>query len=292
MHRGLLPQKETLLSIQQRLPLGQPPRVRHPLIPFPFFDSSASDFLLFFPIRMKDAVVPEVGDQNVSECKKIVKRCSSGCRPLSMTRVETEVFILCYDSEHHTIHFIPRYFFQTLTYMNGKTEFGVYVNRHGIPLLDRGITEWECQADRASFRFPYVLLFSSAFIEIRNLLTGQLTQIIRPDAAIGVSDVNGTGGGGDPGEGPRTLRCLWEGRGGAQTLNNCDPDFDGGSGPSAVELPTVLGAVDLALPNDEWGAQSSSVVTQQCVFTLFAPVPPPYSPVEEPAVPYDAGSII
>lgn len=49
--------------------------------------------------RMASADVPQAGDQNVSECKKLIKRCSSG-RPLSMTRVETEVFILCYDSEH------------------------------------------------------------------------------------------------------------------------------------------------------------------------------------------------
>lgn len=51
--------------------------------------------------------VPEVGDKNVPECKKVVKRCSSSGRPISMARVETEVFILCYDSELNSVHTPP-----------------------------------------------------------------------------------------------------------------------------------------------------------------------------------------
>jgi len=198
----------------------------------------------------------QAGDQDVSECKKVIKRCSSG-RPLSMSRVETEVFILCYD------------------------KFGVYVDRHGVPLLDRGIVEWEGQAERASFRFPYVLLFCSAFVEVRNLVTGHLTQIIRADA---------TG----HGDGGRAIRCLWDGRGGAR---NFDYDYDSGGGDSSngedggSDLPTVLAVTDLP-KTSEWGAQSSSVMTQQCVFTLFSPVPPPYSLVGEPVIPYDTESLI
>lgn len=174
------------------------------------------------------------------------------------------------------------------------------MDRYGTPLLDRGIVEWEGQADRASFRFPYVLLFSSDFVEVRHLVTGHLIQIVRPNAA---ADGGGSGGGG-----PQTsLRCLWDGRGGARNFDYDSQDFSGSGyhhttntgmpdgGGSSVEVPTVLGAVDLAFPvaSDEWGAQSNSaIVTQQCVFTLFAPVPPPYSLLEEPDVPYDANSII
>ena len=184
-------------------------------------------------------------------------------------------------------------------------EFGVYVDRYGVPILDREIVEWEGQACRASFRFPYVLLFSPAFVEIRHLIAGHLIQIIRADDAIG--NYIG-GGGGGCGGGP--VRCLWDGRGGDRN-SGYDPEFgyvgggDYGSGSGdglngnsdGSELPTVLGVVDLPIPTtaNEWGAQStsSSVVTQQCVFTLFSPVPPPYSPlVEEPTIPYDANSII
>ena len=228
--------------------------------------------------------VPHPGDQNVSECKKVIKRCSTG-RPLSMTRVETEVFILCYDSEcdhpppSHARARVPVLSPPLSIRMRmNELEFGLYVDRHGAPLLNRGIIEWEGQADRASFRFPHVFLFSSAFVEVRNLITGHLTQIIRPD---------GRGGGGG---GPQ-IRCLWDGRGGGRNLEH-DMDFGGGGGgPSPESPPTVLGVADLSMTN-EWGAQSSSVMAQQCIFTLFSPIPPPYSLVEEPVIPYDADSII
>ena len=224
--------------------------------------------------------VPHPGDQNVSECKKVIKRCSAG-RPLSMTRVETEVFILCYDSEcdhprHARVPPLPPPSLSLSTRMRmNEVEFGLYVDRHGVPLLNRGIIEWEGQADRASFRFPHVFLFSSAFVEVRNLITGHLTQIIRPDG-------NGSGGG------PQ-IRCLWDGRGGGRNLEH-DMDF-GGGGPSPESPPTVLGVANLSTTN-EWGAQSNSVMAQQCIFTLFSPIPPPYSLVEEPVIPYDANSII
>jgi hypothetical protein len=189
-----------------------------------------------------------------------------------MARVGTEIFILCYDSE---CTYIPQFSFLlplSLIYTishnrkkknNKKTEFGVYVDRRGVPLLDRAIVEWEGQADRASFRFPYVLLFCSAFVEVRHLITGHLTQIIRPEAGGG-GELAVEGGGG-----PQTTpKCLWDGRGGARTFDHDFHDFAGSGdhyatgtgGGSSVELPTVLGAVDLAFPvtSDEWGAQSSS----------------------------------
>jgi len=146
-------------------------------------------------------------------------------------------------------------------------EFGVYVNRFGVPLLDRGIVEWECQAERVSYRYPYVLLFCSAFVEIRNLITGRLVQIFRPDAATRLGDI-----GGDE-DAPQTLRCLWDGRSGTRNFDY-DPELgegEDGRGYSS-ELPAMLGAVDLAMPS------RSSITTQQCVFALSAPIPPPRSP--------------
>ena len=180
--------------------------------------------------------------------------------------------------------------------MNAISEFGLYVDRSGVPLPDREIVEWEGQADRVSFRFPYVLLFCSAFVEIRNLITGHLIQIVRAEPTVGNE---GSGGGGPP------MKCLWDGRDGSRT-SDYDPEFGHisvdyssrpGGGSVGSDLPTVLGVVNLPIPTttDEWGAQSSSssVLTQQCVFTLFSPVPPPYSPlVEEPTIPYGADSII
>ena len=79
----------------QRLQLGQISGVRYLCTPPPSTANSTR-----FPFISKSSVdIPKAGDQNVSECKKVIKRCSSG-RPLWLTRVETEVFILCYDSKH------------------------------------------------------------------------------------------------------------------------------------------------------------------------------------------------
>lgn len=114
-----------------------------------------------------------------------------------------------------------------------------------------------------------------------------------------MGNYSGSGGGCSGG----AIRCLWDGRGGGRD-SGYDPEFglvpdgDYAHGNSdGSEIPTVLGVVDLPIPTtvNEWGAQSSSssVVTQRCVFTLFSPVPPPYSAlVEEPTIPYDVNSII
>ena len=148
-----------------------------------------------------------------------------------------------------------------------------------MPLVDRGMIEWEGQAEQVSFRFPYVLLFCSAFVEVRNLITGHLTQIIRADAAR-----HRSGG---------AIRCLWDGKDGAWNLDY-NLDFGGGycnGEDGSSDLPTVLGVADFSMIS-EWGAQSSSAMKQQCIFTLFMPVPPPYSLVGEPAIPYDTESLI
>ncbi|KAJ7126680.1 hypothetical protein C8R44DRAFT_561926, partial [Mycena epipterygia] len=50
--------------------------------------------------------------------------------------------------------------------------------------------EWEGNAERATLHSPYILLFDAQSIEIRNIQTGHLAQII-------------------PGT---DIRCLWDGR--------------------------------------------------------------------------------
>jgi RHO1 GDP-GTP exchange protein 1/2 len=51
--------------------------------------------------------------------------------------------------------------------------------------------EWEGTAERVAFHPPHILLFDSRFIEVRNVETGRLAQII-------------------PG---KEIRCIWDGRG-------------------------------------------------------------------------------
>jgi hypothetical protein len=72
-----------------------------------------------------------------------------------------------------------------------RAEFGLYVDRHGNPPESRtvAVVEWEGTAERAAHHPPYVLLFDSRFIEVRNAETGRLAQIILGDQ----------------------IRCIWDG---------------------------------------------------------------------------------
>ncbi|KAG6829149.1 hypothetical protein H0H92_005554 [Tricholoma furcatifolium] len=96
----------------------------------------------------------------------LAKRCEAA-RPMGMFRSKDNEFLLCYD------------------------EFGLYVNKHGEPSRQGGTVEWEGTAERVALHAPYVMIFDSRFIEIRDVLTGRLVQII-------------------PGN---DVRCIWDGRG-------------------------------------------------------------------------------
>ena len=89
--------------------------------------------------------------------------------------------------------------------------------------------EWEGVAERASYLHPFVLLFSSGFLEIRHAASGQLEQVIRGDS----------------------MRCIWEGD------NHLAEDPD-------VAMPSedlsVLGISNTAAGLDE--------LAVQCIFTL------------------------
>ncbi|KAF7371013.1 hypothetical protein MSAN_00735500 [Mycena sanguinolenta] len=77
------------------------------------------------------------------------KRCDA-CRPIGMFRTNEDRFLLCYN------------------------EFGVYVDRHGKPRRNGTTIEWEGNAEKVALHQPYILLFDSRFIEIRNIETGRL----------------------------------------------------------------------------------------------------------------------
>ena len=58
------------------------------------------------------------------------------------------------------------------------SEFGLYVDKHGVPSRNTGPIEWEGQATRVALHAPYILLFDKRFIEIRNIDTCRLSQIL------------------------------------------------------------------------------------------------------------------
>ncbi|TDL16579.1 hypothetical protein BD410DRAFT_822834 [Rickenella mellea] len=57
-------------------------------------------------------------------------------------------------------------------------EFGCYVSRHGVPTRQFSFIRWETKASSFAHRSDNILLFNSEFVEIRNVQTGRLVQVI------------------------------------------------------------------------------------------------------------------
>lgn len=55
---------------------------------------------------------------------------------------------------------------------------GCYVTKRGIPSRSSGYIRWETQACGFAHRGNHILLVSSQFIEVRNINTGQIAQVI------------------------------------------------------------------------------------------------------------------
>ncbi|KAG8980920.1 hypothetical protein FRB94_010320 [Tulasnella sp. JGI-2019a] len=87
-------------------------------------------------------------------------------RPMGVYRASSKEYILCFDS------------------------FGVYVDPQGGLSRASAIVEWEGTAERVAFQHPYIVIFNTRFIEVRDIRKGRLLQIL--------SGVD--------------IRCIWDGR--------------------------------------------------------------------------------
>jgi len=59
-----------------------------------------------------------------------------------------------------------------------STALGCYITKHGVPTRSSGFIKWEATATSFAQRGVHVLLMSSEFIEVRNVMTGRLVQVI------------------------------------------------------------------------------------------------------------------
>ena len=64
---------------------------------------------------------------------------------------------------------------------NSFPEFGCYINKYGIPARLGRYIQWECKATAYAHRGPHLLLFSHGFIEVRDVASGRLVQVIEGD---------------------------------------------------------------------------------------------------------------
>ncbi|KAI8340634.1 hypothetical protein BC941DRAFT_417744 [Chlamydoabsidia padenii] len=76
-------------------------------------------------------------------------------RPITIYRVHHTKYLVCYN------------------------EFGFFVDQRGRWIQSSHIMEWESEPDSFAMSYPHVLAFEPGFIEVRNILTGNVDQIIR-----------------------------------------------------------------------------------------------------------------
>ena len=106
-----------------------------------------------FEILTLDKKQPiSIPDLEASHVQMIASRLS-GQKPLGMFRLSESEFLLVYE------------------------EYAVYVNKHG-DISRSVIMEFVGRAKSAALYGPYVLLFDTDFVEIRNAQNGRLRQVI------------------------------------------------------------------------------------------------------------------
>ncbi|KAF9525947.1 Dbl domain-containing protein [Crepidotus variabilis] len=179
----------------------------------------AKGFMIMDLMDYRSVTIPQ---RDHSGHPYLAKRCESS-RPLGMFRPSEDEFLLCYD------------------------EFGLFVDRHGNSSRSTGIIEWEGTADRVAMHAPYILLFDTRFIEIRQVETGRLVQII-------------------PGT---DIRCVWDGRtldGGAAVVPH------GGTEDRMIQEPRVHAVMNLPEPPIHAGIRNVRGAVQH-VFELFPTIP-------------------
>ena len=123
---------------------------------------------------------------------------------------------------------------------NSSTEYGMYVDKRGAPSRTPPTIEWEGVARHAAWHAPYVLLFCTAFIEVRHVESGRLAQVISG----------------------QDNSCLWDGRG---VVHHEGPDaFDD---PRTPRIHAVLDDPGTSMSMAA-RAHSHSPPRRQCVVVL------------------------
>ncbi|KAI0694624.1 hypothetical protein BC835DRAFT_1274268 [Cytidiella melzeri] len=113
-----------------------------------------------YPGGSNSTVVPTFTDSN-GPMQALKQRCASA-RPLGLVKTGDNELLVVFD------------------------ELGCYINRRGIPCRSSGYLRWETKAVSYARRGENILLFSPEFIEIREISTGKLVQVIEGKDIRGV----------------------------------------------------------------------------------------------------------
>ncbi|KAF5377347.1 hypothetical protein D9757_007993 [Collybiopsis confluens] len=104
--------------------------------------------------KCRVTVVPDFSDANNNQPMANLKSRLDSTKPLGLIRSDASELLVIYDT------------------------MGCYITKHGAPSRSSGYIKWESKVDAFAQRGSHVLLFSSQFIEIRDILTGRIVQVI------------------------------------------------------------------------------------------------------------------
>jgi len=88
---------------------------------------------------------------------------------LGMVTYENDI-LLIYEGQHLSYLLLSRF--------DAFLDFGCFVDHVGKPARTHYYTEWERRANSYARCGPHLLLLSSVYIEVRNIDTGKLVQIV------------------------------------------------------------------------------------------------------------------
>lgn len=132
------------------------------------------------PGSANTTVVPVFTDTS-APMQTLRQRCASA-KPLGLVKTGDNELLVVFDGKSA---------FLSLNIGHGSPtqrspDLGCYINRRGIPCRSSGYLRWETKAASYARRGPNILLFSSEFIEIRDIATGRLVQVIEGHDIRGV----------------------------------------------------------------------------------------------------------
>ncbi|KAI0040258.1 hypothetical protein FA95DRAFT_1611936 [Auriscalpium vulgare] len=158
---GLTPLRASKGSLSYR-PFGSPAYVSRNTHDVAFLPSSVgicSDkgITVLNPTNLSSSsptVVPNFSDASVNLPMSGLKSRCDACKVLGLVRCDSSELLVIYD------------------------EMGCYIDKYGKPARSSGYVRWECKIASYVRRGMHILLFSSEFIEVRNVNSGRLVQVI------------------------------------------------------------------------------------------------------------------
>lgn len=96
-------------------------------------------------------------------------------KPLGLVRSNDQAFLVIYDSK--TIESSIHFYSLKLTHTT-VVALGCYTSKHGVPQRNYGYIKWETKATSYAHRGPHILLFSASFMEVHEIASARLVQVI------------------------------------------------------------------------------------------------------------------